>query len=41
MILGFPVWVAYIALVISFAVLTLTALYLAWLDVVATSRQST
>ena len=32
MILGFPVWLAYIALVISFAALTITAAYLAWTD---------
>ncbi|MEO6073373.1 MAG: TRAP transporter small permease [Burkholderiales bacterium] len=38
MILGFPVWIAYIALVVSFAVLAITAAFLAWTDLSAARR---
>ena len=40
MILGFPIWLAYIALVVSFAVLTITATYLAWTDFIAAARRT-
>jgi TRAP-type C4-dicarboxylate transport system permease small subunit len=38
MMLGFRVWIAYIPLAVSFAVLALTAAYLAWVDLAHSTR---